>query len=302
MLTGESGTGKGLLAHLIHRNSKRQRSALVAVNCASVPESLFESEFFGHVRGAFTGAQQTHRGLLEQADRGTLFMDEVGELSPQLQAKLLTALEDGEFRRVGGEHVVRVDVRIVAATGVDLEHGVSAGTFRRDLYHRLMVLTFRLPPLRDRDDDVDLFAARFLESAGRRYGRSIRGFEAAAIGRLRDCSWPGNIRQLANAIEAAVLACEGERIALHHLPPALLAGGDANRSPAIVMAAGEPPRRQRAGRYSHYGTPAEELRRITDTLARCHGNRTMAARELGMARNTLRAKLRRFGVDPALSG
>jgi len=295
LLTGESGTGKGLLARLIHRNSTRRRATLVAVNCASVPESLFESEFFGHIRGAFTGAQQTHRGLIEQADRGTLFMDEVGELSLPLQAKLLTALEDGEFRRVGGENVVRVDVRIVAATGVDLDRAIDRGSFRRDLYHRLMVLSFRLPPLREREGDVELFAERFLASFSNRYGRSIRGFEAGALGALRACSWPGNVRQLANAIEAAVLGCDGPRIGAHHLPPALMS--------AHPAATGGPDRAsqhrqgdadQQRTRYSHYGSPAEERERIEAAMKRCRGNKTLAARELGMARNTLREKLRRL--------
>ena len=319
LLTGESGTGKGLLARLIHANSARRRSALVSVNCASVPDTLFESEFFGHTRGAFTGAQQAHRGLLEQADRGTLFMDEVGELSLPLQAKLLTAIEDGEFRRVGGESVVRVDVRIVAATGVDLDRAVEAREFRRDLYHRLMVLSFRLPPLRDRDGDIDLFAGRFLESFAQRYSRPIRGFEAATLALVRACPWPGNIRQLANAIESAVLTCDGARIGLRHLPPALLTAGSSDRMPedsrgqnpvgAAVREhartqpeSGSRPRYAPRTRYSHFGTAAEERRRIEDVLQRCHGNKTLAARELGMARNTLREKLRRLRPVPDGTG
>lgn len=301
LLTGESGTGKGLLARLIHASSARRRAAMVAVNCASVPESLFESEFFGHTRGAFTGAQQTHRGLLEQADRGTLFMDEVGELSVPLQAKLLTAIEDGEFRRVGGETVVAVDVRVIAATGVDLERAVAEGRFRRDLYHRLMVLAFRLPPLRDREGDIELFADRFLDTFARRYARPIRGFDAAALTVLNACPWPGNIRQLANTIEAATLACDGPRIGIRHLPATLLHAGPANSEAASADTGSPDHRGQGAGRrrvrYSHFGSSAEERRRIEAALARCGGNKTRAARELGMARNTLREKLRKLELE-----
>jgi two-component system response regulator HydG len=304
LLTGESGTGKGLLARLIHRASARGRAPMVSVNCASVPETLFESEFFGHTRGAFTGAQQAHRGLLEQADRGTLFMDEVGELTMPLQAKLLTAIEDGEVRRVGGEGVVRVDVRVVAATGVDLERAVEERQFRRDLYHRLMVLSYRLPPLRERDGDIDLFAGRFLESFLRRYDRPIRGFEAAALDLIRACPWPGNVRQLANAIESAVLTCDGERIGLRHLPTALIVdrasrgAGAARPEHGGAVSPDMSSVRDGTGsgraRYSHYGSADDERRRIEAVLDRCNGNKTRAARELGMARNTLRDKLRRL--------
>jgi transcriptional regulator with PAS, ATPase and Fis domain len=183
LITGESGTGKGLLARAIHAESQRRARPMVAVNCASVPDTLFESEFFGHTRGAFTGAQHAHRGLLEQADGGTLFLDEIGELTLPLQAKLLTAIEDREFRRVGGERVIRVDARILAATSVDLEDAVSRGSFRRDLYHRLMVLAFRLPALRERGNDIDLFVARLLERFAARYRRPVHAVEAPALTR-----------------------------------------------------------------------------------------------------------------------
>lgn len=289
LLTGESGTGKGLLARALHEESVRSRGALVSVNCASLPETLFESEFFGHARGAFTGAQQAHRGLLEQANRGTLFMDEVGELALSLQAKLLTAIEDREFRRVGGEHVVRVDVRVIAATAADLDDAVNAGRFRRDLYHRLMVLAFRLPALRERGDDIEFFADHFLGVFARRYARPLRGFEPAALVRLRSCQWPGNIRQLAHAVEAAVLACDAGRIGVRHLPAAVRHPAQTVNAPPPVPAPPAP-----LGRYSHHGSPADERRMIETVLARCRGNKTRAARELGMARNTLRGKLRQF--------
>jgi DNA-binding NtrC family response regulator len=299
LITGESGTGKGLLARAIHAESARRGRPLVAVNCASVPDALFESEFFGHTRGAFTGAQQSHRGLLEQAEGGTLFLDEIGELSLPLQAKLLTAIEDREFRRVGGERVIHVDVRILAATSMDLELAVSNGSFRRDLYHRLMVLAFRLPALRERGDDIDLFVPRLLERFAARYRRPIHSVDATAMVRLRAHAWPGNIRQLANAIESAVLACDGNTIGLRHLPAALLDRMEmrpVNDQPVTAPAAHANAFRFR---YSRFGSPEEERARIEAALRRWRGNKTRAAAELGMARNTLREKMRQLaGTDP----
>ena len=286
LLLGETGTGKGLLARIIHGASRRSVGTFVAVNCAAVGESLFESEFFGHVRGAFTGATRTHRGLFEQANGGTLFLDEIGELSTPLQAKLLTALEDGSVRRVGGEGTARVDVRVIAATNCDLTQTVAEGRFRRDLYFRLLVLAFELPPLRCRRGDVPLLLEYFLELHATRHGRAVGGIEPRAYARLRDHPWPGNVRQLDRTMEAAVLACDGCRIELRHLPELLLraeAGADLGLAPSG--------RHGTRGRYSFAGSPAEEFRQIDAALRRSGGNRTRAARELGMARNTLRARL-----------
>jgi DNA-binding NtrC family response regulator len=326
LITGESGTGKGLLARSIHRASARAGRAFVAINCASVPESLFEAEFFGHTRGAFTGAQTARRGLLEQADRGSLFMDEIGELVPPLQAKLLTSIEEGEVRRLGAERPVHVDVRVIAATGIDLEAAVEGGSFRRDLFHRLTVLRIHLPPLRDRGTDVDVFAGHFLESATQRYRRAIRSFDERALEHIRAYAWPGNIRELANAVEAAVLACDGTRIRPADLPDFLRSTGQGVRTRAwqdgrgshrgasqdtdtggASPAAGPFPDRTR---YSHYGSEAEERKRIVEALRRWRGNKTRAARDLGMARNTLRGKLSRLnvrveegpGTDPGTGG
>ncbi len=270
LLTGESGTGKGILARAIHQASARRLAAFVAVNCAGVPEGLFESEFFGHTRGAFTGAQQAHRGLFEQAHGGTLFLDEIGELPLSLQAKLLTALEDREFRRVGGERPVRVDCRIIAATGVDLEHAVDQRRFRRDLYHRLLVLGFQLPPLREREGDAELLAERALASCTARYGLHLQGFAPAAKALLRSHPWPGNVRQLAHAVEAAVLGARGRTIELRDFPDAVL---------------GRPK------------APLDDARsRLLATLRRAGGNRTRAAHALGIARNTLRARMAAYGI------
>ncbi|MBX6365136.1 MAG: sigma-54-dependent Fis family transcriptional regulator [Gemmatimonadetes bacterium] len=298
LLTGESGTGKGLLARAIHDASARARRPFVAVNCAGVPETLFESHFFGHDRGAFTGAHASYRGLFEQADGGTLFLDEVAELTPALQAKLLTALEDGEIRRLGAERTVRVHARIIAAAGCDLLDAVRRRAFRRDLYHRLLVLSFHLPPLRDRTGDLDLLLDHFLAAHSRRYGLPPRRFDAAALERLRRYPWPGNVRELAHAVESAVLNSEGPRILLRDLPRAVREGvaafpleplPDAPRDAAPT----------RPGRYSFYGSAGEERRRILRTLAECRGNKTRAAAALGMARNTLRAKLRLLGLEEA---
>ena len=300
LITGETGTGKGVLARAIHSASPRCRAPFVAVNCAGVPGTLFESEFFGHDRGAFTGAQQAHRGLLEQAHRGTLFLDEVGELAPAAQAKLLTALEEGEFRRVGGERAVRTDVRLVAATGVHLERAVARGTFRRDLYHRLFVLSIRLPPLRERPGDVALLARHFLDALRTRYGPRARRVDPGLLDFLAEQPWPGNVRQLAHALEAAVLACPNGVLRRHHLPHTILNPPTFHESDDAAPPSTPSITRPASGgtrvRYSFPGSPAEERRRIQEALARWRGNKTRAAAELGMARNTLRAKLRRYRI------
>ena len=286
LLTGESGTGKGVLAKAIHAASRRARAPLVAVNCAGVPDSLFESEFFGHARGAFTGASQPHRGLFEQAHGGTLFLDEVGELSIPLQAKLLTVLDEGWVRRVGAERPVNVDARVIAATNLDLVQAVLDGSFRRDLYHRLLVLAWELPALCTREDDVDLLMRHFLNRHAQHHARTVNAFGPRAYARLRNHPWPGNVRQLDHAIEAAVLACEGSRIELRHLPALLL------HSELELAGSARPPLAARtSARYSFHGSPAEERHHIEEALRRCHGNKTRAARELGMTRNTLRARL-----------
>jgi DNA-binding NtrC family response regulator len=283
LITGESGTGKGVLAAAIHRASKRARYPLVAVNCAGIAETLFESEFFGHSRGAFTGAVQQHRGLFEQAHRGSLFLDEIGELGTGHQAKLLTAIEDGEFRRVGAENSVTVDARIIAATGVDLRAAIARAEFRLDLYHRLLVLAFHMPPLRDRNDDCVLLARHFLHQSAQRYGRRVHSLDPRTETRLRSCEWPGNVRQLAHAIEAAVLVCTDDTLMPHHLPAHIMTGLDSDDS----------------ARYSFFGDSVHERQHILDALRSCHGNKTRAARMLGMARNTLRSRMAELRIQPA---
>jgi DNA-binding NtrC family response regulator len=292
LITGETGTGKGVLAHAIHGAGARGRAPFVAINCAGVPESLFESEFFGHVRGAFTGALHTHKGLLEQADRGTVFLDEAGELPLGMQAKLLTVLEDGQVRRVGAERAVKVDVRVIAATGIDLAAAVRAQRFRSDLYHRLKVLSFRLPPLRERKSDLPLLALHYVQAHGQKYARPRARLTDDALELLQAHDWPGNIRELAHTIEAAVVCSESGEIDSTVLQPLMIT----TRSPATARVLETP-----SGRYSFLGTAAEEQTSILEALRFCRGNKTLAARRLGMSRNTLLSKLRRIELDHVIS-
>jgi DNA-binding NtrC family response regulator len=278
LITGETGTGKGVLAAAIHHGSRRSARPLVAVNCAGVPDTLFESEFFGHARGAFTGAQHARRGLFEQAHGGTLFLDEVGELTRPLQAKLLTSIERGEIRRLGSESTVTVDARVVAATGQDLEEAVASERFRLDLYHRLLVLSFHLPPLRARGADILLLARHYICTYAARHRREVGDLHPDTVRLVETHPWPGNIRQLAHAMEAAVLMACGPAIMPCDLPRRLMR----QDAPADTY----PPR------YSFYGTAAEERQRIVAALRATHGNMTRAARSLSMSRNTLRARVR----------
>lgn len=283
LITGETGTGKGVLATAIHRASARSSAQLVAVNCAGVPESLFESEFFGHARGAFTGAHQSRRGLFEMANGGTLFLDEVGELALPLQAKFLTAMDHGEIRRLGAEKAVQVDARILAATAVDLEAAVADRRFRLDLYHRLLVLSFHMPALRDRGPDILLLARHFACTFAGRHERRVGDLHPDLIRLLEKYPWPGNIRQLAHAMEAAVLHARGAVLRAADVPARIL------QQPVVTDMAG--------GRYSFYGTDSEERSRIEEALGAHRGNLTRAARALGMARNTLRSRMAALGVS-----
>ncbi len=301
VIVGETGTGKSLLGRIIHGEGPRSRGPYEAVNCAGIPESLFESEFFGHQRGAFTGAAQGRRGLLEQAHGGTLFLDEVGELTVGQQAKLLTALEEGEVRRLGGEGVRRVDVRILAATSRELVREMKAGQFRRDLFHRLSVLRCRLPPLRDRREDVAPLARRFLRNHQRRHGFPERPLPDGARAFLEEMPWPGNVRELSHFLEAALILSGGAL-----LTPARL-GETRTVLDLRGVEKGEPGKKQgpEVGarsesepdrRYSFGGSPEEERELIRRALVRNRGNKSRTARELGMARNTLRSRLRKYGL------
>ncbi len=217
LILGESGTGKELIARAIHAGSRRIGGPFVPVNCAAIPETLIETELFGHERGAFTGASQSKPGLFKAAHGGTLFLDEIGELAPPAQARLLRALQDGEVRAVGAASAYRVDVRVLAATHRDLAHMVADGGFREDLYFRLRVIEIRLPPLRERGGDVDLLIDQMLPAVAARLGREQLSISAAARAQLRGHSWPGNVRELANCLERAAILCEGTVIDVEHL-------------------------------------------------------------------------------------
>jgi DNA-binding NtrC family response regulator len=274
---GETGTGKEVIARVLHASSPRGKHPFVPVNVAALPAELLESELFGHGKGAFTGATTTRRGLFEAADKGTLFLDEVGEMPLPLQAKLLRALQDGEIRRVGESRAFAVDVRIVCATHRDLSERVRAGAFREDLFYRLKVLAVRVPPLRERREDVLPLARRLLaeERAG------LRGFTAAATKRLLAYAWPGNVRELQNAVKHGAALAAGSEVGADDLPEEL--ARDRHDLPAARSDAPSPVLRSLA---------EVEREHITRVLDACGGSPSEAARVLGVARNTLWRKLR----------
>jgi len=277
LITGETGTGKELMARAIHHWSTRAEQSFVAVNCAALVESLLESELFGHEKGSFTGAVSQRRGRFELAHGGTLFLDEVGEMTHALQSKLLRVLQEGTFERVGGTKTVTVDVRVIAATNRDLQRLVAERGFREDLYYRLSVFPIMLPPLRERTADILPLADHVLQQASRRFGKRIVGFADGVPALLQGYAWPGNIRELQNVVERAVILCREERIpsALLHLPQS---------SPALSPGA---PKTLR------------ELEReaILATLAAHKGNRRKAADQLGIGLRTLYARLREYGIS-----
>ena len=281
LVSGESGTGKDLVAHAIHDLSQRRSGPFINVTCSALTESLLESELFGHERGAFTDARSQKRGLLEQADGGTLFLDEISETSPSFQAKLLRFLEEKAFRRVGGTTDVRPDVRVIAATNRNLEESVGRGEFRTDLYYRLAVLRIELPPLRDRDDDISLLAAALVERLNAHVPRRIVGLSATALDLLRAHTWPGNVRELRNAIERAMLFADEDTLEPSHF---------------VGLGAG---RTAEAGfRLPAAGVDFTDLERslVTQALEASRGNRTRAAALLGMNRDQIRYRIHKFGL------
>jgi two-component system response regulator AtoC len=283
LLTGESGTGKELLARLIHATSRRAESAFVAVNCGAIPETLLESELFGHMKGAFTGATIDKPGLFEEADGGTLFLDEVGELPAPLQVKLLRVLQEGEVRRVGATGSRTVDVRIIAATNRDLATDVTTGRFRSDLYYRVNVVSLRLPPLRERREDIPILVDHFLRAHARRLGLDPRPISARARELLEEYSWPGNVRELANVIERALVLAIGDTIDVSALPDAL-------RAAPVVPSPSDSDLSIKRG--------IEQLERtlIGRALERTQGNRTRAARLLELSHRALLYKIREYGL------
>ena len=286
LVTGPSGTGKEVLARELHRLSPRAERAFVAVNCAAIPEALLESELFGHMRGAFTGAVGDHRGLFEEASGGTLFLDEIGELPAPLQAKLLRALQDGEIRRVGDRSTRRVDVRVVAATARDLAAEAAAGRFREDLFYRLNVVAITLPPLADRPEDIPPLIGAMLTRHCARLGAARPDIEPDAMRALLDYGWPGNVRELSNVIERALVLARDGVIRRADLPPALL-------GPAPARGAAPPPGSDLSLKL-HEGHMEASV--IAEALQRAHGNRREAAELLGISVRTLFYKLKQLGI------
>ena len=289
LLTGESGTGKELVARSIHLQSRRAHGPFVPVNVGAVPETLLESELFGAARGAFTGATVDRPGLVEAADHGTLFLDEVGDMPLATQVKLLRTLENNEVRRLGDRQLRLVDVRVIAATHRDLQAEVAAGRFRDDLYYRLNVIHIDLPPLRERREDIGLLASYFLDTIGareRRPGLSVSP-EARAV--LERYDYPGNVRELQNALEHAVAVSEDDVIGPDDLPAAMRAPRLLPRRPSVDGAGALPER----DRWSLADVEKDHIARV---LARHRGNTTAAARQLGISRTTLWRKLRRYGL------
>jgi DNA-binding NtrC family response regulator len=284
LLTGETGTGKDLAAKAIHYNSDRAARAFVNITCSALPEQLLESELFGHERGAFTDARQQKRGLLEMGDGGTVFLDEIGEMTPALQAKLLRFLEEKTFKRVGGLHDIRVNVRVIAATNRELEQSVREGRFREDLFYRLQVMPIVLPPLRERRGDVPLLANYYVDRYNREFKKKVRGMSPDALRLLESHRWPGNIRELRNAIERAMLLIDRERIE----------AGD------LAMSRAEAPAQFR---LPPEGVNLEEVERqlVTQALIRAGGNHTRAGQLLGINRDQVRYRIEKFGLhtEPA---
>jgi DNA-binding NtrC family response regulator len=285
LLLGESGTGKEVLANTIHRLSSRRDMPFIAINCAALPEQLLESEMFGHVKGAFTGAESDKRGLFEEADGGTIFLDEIGDMALVTQAKLLRVLQNGEIRPVGSARTKRVDVRVIAATNRDLEKAVADSKFREDLYFRLNVIQIRVPPLRERPEALPKLAAHFLARFNSEYGKNVTGFDEAAQALLRNYDYPGNVRELESIIAHAVIVAEGPVISAADLPDQVRHG----LRPRLALP-----------NYSADNIPTfseMEAQLIRTALERLDGNQTEVAKRLGVSRSTLWRKLKEYAIE-----
>ena len=282
LVRGESGTGKELVAHAIHYNSLRTDRAFIKVNCAALPETVIESELFGHEKGAFTGAIQTRKGRFEQADGGTIFLDEIGDLSPTTQVKLLRVLQEKEFERVGGNNTIRTNVRIITATNRNLEELMSQGGFREDLYYRLNVFPIHIPPLRDRHSDITLLADYFVDKYGERNQKRIKRISTSAIELLMSYHWPGNVRELENCIERAVLLTSDDVIHGHQLPPTLQSAESTNTD-----------------LHSTLPEAMDKLERelLLDALKSARGNMARAARHLGISERIMGLRIKKHDID-----
>ncbi len=285
LVVGESGVGKDIIAHAIHEAGPRKDGPMMEVDCASLPEQLIESELFGHEKGAFTDARQTKRGLFEVARGGSIFLDEIGEMTAPTQAKLLRALENRSFRRVGGTAQMRVDAGIIAATNRDLAQEVEAGNFREDLYFRLNVVRVEVPPLRERREDLPLLVDHFIQRFNQDFHKEVRGISAEALDLMQAYPWPGNVRELRNIIERILILEADEVIQVEHLPPGIRYGRGASEAPSFVL--------------PEEGLKLEELERslLEQAMARTDGNQSAAARLLGITRYALRYRLEKHGIS-----
>jgi Nif-specific regulatory protein len=283
LIRGESGTGKELIAHAIHYNSLRAKKPFVKVSCAALPDTLIESELFGYEKGAFTGANARKKGRFEMAESGTLFLDEIGDINLSTQVKLLRVLQEREFERLGGTETVKVNVRLIAATNKDMEKAIAGGTFREDLYYRLNVFTIFVPSLRERKADLLLLADHFLEKFSREHGKVIKRISTPAIDMLTAYHWPGNVRELENALERAVLVCDGAVIHGHHLPPTLQTADASGTVTRVSL---------------KDAVAAYERDLILDALKTTRGNRAKAARLLDTTERILNYKVRGHAIDP----
>jgi transcriptional regulator with PAS, ATPase and Fis domain len=286
LVHGESGTGKELIAQAIHEYGRRKKGPFVTVNCGAIAESLMESEFFGHVKGAFTGAVETKQGLFQAAHRGTIFLDEIGEMSFDMQKKLLRVLQEREVRPVGGKDVSSVDVRVIAATNKDLRKMMQAGSFRDDLYYRIAVISLELPPLRDRQGDIPMLVEHFAAQAAATLGLTNKPFDDAAVEAMTTYAWPGNVRELDNEVKKA-LTLSDDRVTVDDLSVAIQ-GERAGPEPSLI----------RAEEGATLKESLEKMERalIEQALERTGGNQTRAAKELGISRVWLRKKMERHGL------
>jgi two-component system response regulator HydG len=297
LVQGESGTGKELVARALHARSPRRAQPFVALNCGALTETLLESELFGHVKGAFTGANRDHKGLFESATGGTIFLDEIGDIPLSTQVRLLRVLQEGELKKVGSTDSVKVDVRVIAATHRDLPKLVRAGKFREDLFYRLNVIAIPLPPLRDRLDDVPLLAHHFVRRYSDRLGKKVRSIAPQAIELLCAYRWPGNVRELENAIERAVVLCRGDAIQPTDLPPSIT-----GRTAPVLREASSPGDDAEMLTQSYATAKDSALRnfekRYVDALMRaCDSNISAAARKAGMDRSNFKRVLRKYRSD-----
>jgi two-component system response regulator AtoC len=282
LITGETGTGKELIAKAVHNLSPRKNGAFVAVHAAALPSTLLESELFGHEKGAFTGAVERRIGRFELADQGTLFLDEIGELEPLMQVKLLRVIEEHAFERVGGAKTLQVDVRLIAATNRNLKKLVNEGKFRDDLFYRLSVVAVDLPPLRERREDIPLLVRAFLDEFSRENSKPVREVTPEALNLLLAYDWPGNVRELRNVIEQMVVLARAERLTVRDVPPQVRGGADLTKISVVRT-----------------GMTVEEAERqlIVQALKETDGNRTQAARKIGISRRTLHRKLKQYGLE-----